>query len=885
MDGFTAAFLSYLVRPHIPLDFQTPETTYLDADSMPPHRVGFAMDPVLRSLSLSFLGPPHPRGRRRRGRKKYTQHVSTTAQYLVSQSGPGAQLGNPRYWGPCFPGNMASRAVSCAWEHAWITARLMSRTGSLCLEKFVGRGVAGEACTRRGAWFPKLVCVNESWELRTSDEKSADVLPRRRGGSLWAKGREGEGCGFTMATWRAFVKYGQNSNQFPSDPQRQIRNVGYMPYTVKSLGTGTWPAITLQVGKHGRYDCRRRKTSSPCNLRTSNPGPSRSAASSLTASLPYAASRMDCGEATEALWSNLADDRLSLTVVRRACLAPNAPLEVVSGFAKSIQGHGPRLPYKRRLLTPDCWLEIPWVLSLFLTRSLLWETKFLFDVMANFNDTKDGALDNKAQVEERHHGVGLAANMSPERRAEVEKKLKFKLDLRCSLFILIYIMNYLDRNNIASARLGGLQEDLGINNTQYATCLSILYVGYILMQVPSNIIINRIARPSLYIAVIMLAWGMISTLSGIVTNFSGMVAIRFFIGFTEAAFLPGALLILSKWYTKRELTLRNALLFCGNLISNAFSSLVGAAVLGNMEGVLGHRAWRWLYWIEGAATMAIAISAAFILPDLPHNSRGFTEEERAVAVLRMTEDVGEVDADSEEQGVFDGLFMAVKDTKIYVMMLTFTAYVVGLSFNAFFPTLTQTLGFSRIGTLLMSAPPWAFACIVSIINAWHADRQQERFWHIVGPIFGGLVGFVISMSTSNTAGRYVALFLQASSYAGFIVFYSWISSSFPRPPAKRAVAIAMVNAFSQLGNIAGSYVWNMKDNGYRNSYGVVTAMFGVTIVGCYIFKLILVRLNKRLDEGTDAWVVHGDVAEQTARTEGISVEDGQKLMKDFRYLV
>lgn len=324
------------------------------------------------------------------------------------------------------------------------------------------------------------------------------------------------------------------------------------------------------------------------------------------------------------------------------------------------------------------------------------------------------------------------------------------------------------------------------------------------MQVPSNMIINRIARPSLYISLVMLLWGMISTLSGNTNNFAGMVAVRFFIGFVEAAFLPGALLILSKWYTRRELTLRNAILFCGNLISNAFSSLVGAAVLGNMEGTLGHRAWRWLYWIEGAATMAIAIAAIFILPDLPHNSKGFTEEERAVAVLRMTEDVGEADEDSAEQSPWAGLIMAVKDVKIYVMMLTFTAYVVGLSFNAFFPSLTRTLGFGYITTLLMSAPPWAFACLVSIINAWHADRTQERFWHIVGPIFGGLVGFIISMSTLNTAGRYVALFLQASSYAGFIVFYSWISSSFPRPPAKRAVAIAMINAFSQLGNIVSN---------------------------------------------------------------------------------
>lgn len=103
-----------------------------------------------------------------------------------------------------------------------------------------------------------------------------------------------------------------------------------------------------------------------------------------------------------------------------------------------------------------------------------------------------------------------------------------------------------------------------------------------------------------------------------------------------------------------------------------------------MEGTLGHRAWRWLFWIEGAITMAIAVSSAFILPDLPHNSRGFTQEELQVAQMRMVEDVGEADADSKEQGVFDGLILAVKDVRIFLMLLAFTAYVTGLSFNAFF---------------------------------------------------------------------------------------------------------------------------------------------------------------------------------------------------------
>lgn len=304
--------------------------------------------------------------------------------------------------------------------------------------------------------------------------------------------------------------------------------------------------------------------------------------------------------------------------------------------------------------------------------------------------TPGGAHAPKTEVENLEVVAPNNANnlnmthMTPEHRAAVERRLKRKLDARCALFVAIYIMNYLDRNNIAAARLKGLQADLGLADTQYETCLSILYVGYILMQVPSNMLMNRIARPSLYLGSVMLVWGLISTLTGVVRGFAGMVVVRFCLGFVEAAFLPGALLILSKWYTRRELTTRNAVLFCGNLISNAFSALVAAGVLSNMQGTLGHPAWRWLFWIEGAVTMLIALAALVVLPDLPHNTRGFSDEERYVAQLRMVEDVGEADADAQDQGVAGGLVLAMKDGRVWLMMFTLAAYVLGLSFNAFF---------------------------------------------------------------------------------------------------------------------------------------------------------------------------------------------------------
>lgn len=109
----------------------------------------------------------------------------------------------------------------------------------------------------------------------------------------------------------------------------------------------------------------------------------------------------------------------------------------------------------------------------------------------------------------------------------------------------------------------------------------------------------------------------------------------------------------------------------------------------------------------------------------------------------------------------------------------------------------------------------------------------------------------------------------------FIVFYSWISSTFPRPPAKRAVAIAMINAFSQLGNVAGSYVWNLSENGYRKSYGIVTAMFGITIVGCFGLRMLLANLNKQLEE-----------AEHEANGQPDNAHaDELHMTKGFRYLV
>ncbi|KAI0368084.1 MFS general substrate transporter [Pilatotrama ljubarskyi] len=439
-----------------------------------------------------------------------------------------------------------------------------------------------------------------------------------------------------------------------------------------------------------------------------------------------------------------------------------------------------------------------------------------------------------------------------EARKKLERKLLRKLDLRMSILIVIYILNYVDRNNAGAARLRGFEAELHLQGQEFATLLSILYVGYIIMQVPSNMFLNFIGKPSLYLPGCMMVWGTLSILTGITNNFVGALLTRFFLGFVEAAFFPGALFLISKWYKRSELGTRTALLYCGNIISNAFGALIASGILNGMDGKLGRAAWRWLFYVEGALTVFVAICAIFILPDFPATTRRWwlSEEERRLAMRRMEEDAGVGDeAETEVGGQLTGLWLAVKDWKVWWMAFAMTSQVVALSFNAYFPTLSATMGFNPTVTLLLCAPPFVFTAIMAFVISRHSDKTGERFYHISVPIFGGIVGFIIAICTMNTAARYVSLFLMAQSYAGFVVLYTWVSNSFPRPPSKRAVAVALVNAFSQLGNVAGSYVWPSPwGPTYRKSYAICIATAGCAIVMCYIFKLHLAHLNRLLDK-------------------------------------
>ncbi|EPS40425.1 hypothetical protein H072_5739 [Dactylellina haptotyla CBS 200.50] len=496
----------------------------------------------------------------------------------------------------------------------------------------------------------------------------------------------------------------------------------------------------------------------------------------------------------------------------------------------------------------------------------------------------------------------LLKHLSDDEIEELEIKLKRKIDIRLlPTIIVVYIMNYLDRNNIPAAQVAGMGEELGLSTTQYNTAVSILFVGYILMQVPSNLFLDKIGRPSIYFTVVMMIWGVISGATGAVQNFSGLIACRFFLGFIEAAYFPGCLFYLSSWYTKKELSLRTAILYSGSLISGAFSGLIAAGITDGLDGKAGLSAWRWLFILEGSITVFIAFFIWMIIPDFPRTTRWLSEEERQLACWRLERDVGEEDwSGSEAQKVMHGLKLAFTDTKMYILMVLVTCCVASGSITNFFPIVVGTLGYGRIQTLLLTTPPYVLATIVVLTNAWHADRRSERYFHIIVPLTISVIAFIIAASTLNTAARYTAMmFMPASVYGGYVCALSWISSTLPRPVTKRAASLAAINAirYANLFSPSITFVGKLLNQFPRTSVAIAMGVnCGTSFLGIIfatILRFTLVRLNRKLDHEEEAGgsgLVDGNQSAAPLNQNEVERREeeglpGTAAVKGFRFLV
>ncbi|KAH7081213.1 major facilitator superfamily domain-containing protein [Paraphoma chrysanthemicola] len=437
---------------------------------------------------------------------------------------------------------------------------------------------------------------------------------------------------------------------------------------------------------------------------------------------------------------------------------------------------------------------------------------------------------------------GAVAKTDPE-----EMKLVKKLDIRImSILWAMYFLNYLDRNAIAQARLNNLEDDLGLVGSQYNTCISILFVGYLLMQVPSNMLMSsQKVRPSIYMCICMMAWAVVSACTSLTRNYTDLVLVRFFLGVAEAPYYPGALYLLSLFYTRKEIATRISILYSGNIFATAFSGLIAEAVFSTLDKAHGLAGWKWLFIIEGIVTFGVAIIGLWLLPDYPLTTKWLTPAERQMAHDRIVRDTVGIET---SKGARAGFNQAIRDPRLYLLCLMQNMHLSACSFNNFFPTVVGSLGFNRTITLALTCPPYLISGLFGIVIGWTSGRWNERTWHITVCMGAALLGFVISCSTMNVAARYISCFLFASgAYAVNSVILGWVSATLGQTAEKKAVSLSIVNVVANASYIYTAYLYPKSDGPkYLTAMASNAAFAFMTIACAWALRVWLQVTNKRM---------------------------------------
>lgn len=370
------------------------------------------------------------------------------------------------------------------------------------------------------------------------------------------------------------------------------------------------------------------------------------------------------------------------------------------------------------------------------------------------------------------------------------------------------------------------------------------------MEVPSNMVLSR-SRPSVFLPTIMIIWGALSAAMACVHNYGSLLAFRFVLGCIESGFFPGVLFVMSCWYKTAEIGKRFAIFYTAAVLSGAFGGLLAGGITGGLHDAHGIEGWRWLFIIEGVATVGVAIIAYFILLDFPSTSSALTHEERQLATIRIIADSASAGVSRTALSHWEAFKSAVVDPKTYAFMLLFVLDVGAGTISYFIPTITKSLGYTTITAQYMTVPVYVVAAVCLNITAYSADRLGERRWHITGALCVGFVSALVCAIVHTPMVRYVMLcFVAAGIWTALPLILAWASKTIGNPAEKRAICIAMINAVGNLSSVYGSQIWPTKSApAYTLGWGVTAGFLGA---GACVAVLIPVFLKMVPSKGTKA---------------------------------
>jgi MFS family permease len=427
-----------------------------------------------------------------------------------------------------------------------------------------------------------------------------------------------------------------------------------------------------------------------------------------------------------------------------------------------------------------------------------------------------------------------------------ERKLVHKIDLHVVPFLCImYLLAFLDRVNIANANVFGLSKELKMEDgNKYNTALVIFFVPYILLEIPSNILLKKL-KPRVWLSICMFGFGMVTMLQGFVQNYAGLLATRFFLGVFETGMFPGAFYLIGMWYRRHEAQRRYSFFFSSTTLAGAFGGLLASAI-GKMDGMRGYQGWRWIFILEGLLTVVVSFFFYFLLPNFPEEVKWLREDERAFVKARLQLDQGASAAERPIKG--RDVVNVFKDFKIWLGGLMYFGLIVPAYGYAYFsPGIIQSYGYSRIQTQLHSVPPWAAAFGFAMTLAYISDKVKHRFFFTIFPICVALAGFVILLTVHNNHNlQYAALFLVAmGAYSAMPVIVCWFNMNLGGHH-RRAVGSAWQVSFGNIGGIIAVYAFLSKDAPlYKPGYSICIAFICLSGVSCMAYFVACSWENRR----------------------------------------
>jgi MFS transporter, ACS family, tartrate transporter len=365
--------------------------------------------------------------------------------------------------------------------------------------------------------------------------------------------------------------------------------------------------------------------------------------------------------------------------------------------------------------------------------------------------------------------------------------------------IIAYFLAYLDRINVGFAALT-MNKDLGIDAAVYGMAAGAFFWGYFLFEVPSNIILEKVGA-RLWIARIMVSWGILSGATAFCTGPWSFLTMRFLLGLAEAGLFPGMILFFTYWFPDRH----RARIVSGFMVALPLSVAAGApvstAILGGLNGLLGLAGWKWMFITEAVPTILIGFAILIFVTDRPHVAKWLSEDERNW--LTTTLDTERDLVDAKRKVTTWQMFL---DPKVLLLTLNYFG-IVGSSVGMllFVPQMVKTLGLSNMQVGWVTMIPYICGAGAMLIWGWYSDLTGERRWNLFFACVAATVGLIFAGQTIGTWWAIVGMSVAA------IGFYGSKGPFWSMPPAMltgtaAAAGIAWINAVGNLGGFFGPSV-------------------------------------------------------------------------------